>query len=375
MEANVNVYRSELKHHALIHSLPIGIFQVGAQGECSYVNKRWCEITGLEAEKALGTGWIRALHPEDRERILEEWRTAAQQGQLFKSVYRFLACDGRAIWVYGQIAEERSEAGEILGYVGMITDISDQKQFEQRLLLQSQDELCHAQRLIMIGELVGIMVHELNQPIGAIANYLEGAAIRYQKELKSYPELAETIDHVKNLTEHAIHAIRNIRALTRRQDLSPQRVDINALIRGTVRLIAAEVARRRIKTTLHLASSIPPIRGNRTHLQQVLLNLILNGMDAMETIDARNRRLSIRTAHLDHVIEIHITDTGIGFGEELAARLFEPFMTTKDEGVGLGLSMCRTIVELHGGEILADSRPGEGATFRVILPIHREGKS
>jgi PAS domain S-box-containing protein len=369
-EAKERVRRSERRYHTLVHASPVGIFHTDAQGECIYVNERWCELTGLKAEEACGSGWTRALHPGDRERITKEWYAVAKQHRLFNSVYRYLRPDGRIIWVYGQAAGEESETGEIIGYVGTVTDITEQKQIEQRLL-QQQGELCHAQRLITIGELAGVMAHELNQPLGAIANYLEGAIIRYGKEFKSNPELGKVLKHTLRLVERATHIIRNIRTLVRKQDLNWQPVDINTLIRETVRLIGAEAARRQVRITLDLALNIQPLWGHRIHLQQLLLNLILNGMEAMEAIDTKSQRLIIQTLSTDHTIEIRVTDTGVGFGEELAARLFEPFMTTKKDGVGLGLSICRTIVEAHGGEISADSRPGQGATFRVTLPTDR----
>jgi two-component system, NtrC family, sensor kinase len=164
-----------------------------AEGKCIYVNERWCAITGLKAEEACGDGWARALHPEDRECIAREWCTAAKEHRLFNSVHRFLRPDGRIIWVYGQAVGEESEMGQIIGYVGTITDIM-QKEIAQ-CLLQQQAELCHAQRLITVGELAGVMAHELNQPLGAIANYLEGATIRYEKELKSNSGLGELVEH------------------------------------------------------------------------------------------------------------------------------------------------------------------------------------
>jgi PAS domain S-box-containing protein len=366
-EAKERVRRSERRYHTLVHASPVGICHTDTQGECIYVNERWCEITGLKAEEACGAGWTRALHPEDRERIATEWYAAVREHRLFKSVYRFLRFDGRIIWVYGQAAGEESETGEIMGYVGTVTDITEQKQIEQRLL-QQQGELCHAQRLITIGELTGVMAHELNQPLGAIANYLEGATIRYEKEFTSNPELGKVLEHTLRLAERATHIIRNIRTLVRKQDPNWQPVDINTLIRETVRLIGA---RREVRITLDLTLNTRPLWGHRIHLQQLLLNLILNGMEAMEAIDTKNRQLTIQTLGTDRAIEIRITDTGVGFGEELATRLFQPFITTKKEGVGLGLSICRTIVEVHGGEISADSRPGQGATFRVTLPTDR----
>lgn len=372
-QAEDQVRRSERRYQTLVHASPVGIFQTDAQGECIYVNERWCEIAGMKAEEARGGGWAQALHPEDRERIAREWYTAAKEHRLFKSVYRFRHPEGRVTWVYGQATGEEFETGETVGYVGTVTDMTEQKQIEQRLL-QQQAELCHAQRLSTVGELAGVMAHELNQPLGAIANYLEGITLRFEKELASHPELGEMVERTLKLSESAAQIVRNIRALVRKQDPNRQRVDINALIRETVRLLGPEVARRQIRITLDLAFNIQPLWGHRVYLQQLLVNLILNGMEAMEAVNAKNRRLILQTLSADRAIEIRITDTGVGFAEELTTRLFEPFMTTKKEGVGLGLSICRTIAEAHGGEISADSRPGEGATFRVTLPIERRSR-
>ena len=371
-QAEEKLARSESRYHALVHASPVGIFHTDAQGECIFVNQRWCQIAGLTAEEASGRGWAQALHPEDRERIAREWYTAAKEHRLFESVYRFLHPDGLITWVYGQAVGEESATGELGGYVGTITDITEQKQIEQRVA-QQRAELWHAHRLITVGELTAFMAHELPQPLGAIACYLRGATTRFEKILRSNPELGEVLGHTLELVEGLIYSINSIGAFMRKQDTNRQPVDMNVLIRETIRLIEAEVERRRVRITLDLAS-IRPIWGHKVCLQQLLLNLISNGLEAMEAVDAKRRLLTVQTLHTDGAIEIHVTDTGVGFEEELATCLFEPFMTTRKEGIGLGLPICRTIVEAHGGEILADSAAGQGATFRVTLPTERRSR-
>jgi two-component system sensor kinase FixL len=371
-QAEEKLGRSERRYHALVHASPVGIFHTDAQGGCIFVNQRWCQIAGLTAEEASGRGWVRALHPEDRERIAREWYTAAKEHRLFESVYRFLHPDGLITWVYGQAVGEESATGVVGGYVGTITDITKQKQIEQRVA-QQRAELWHAHRLITVGELTAFMAHELPQPLGAIVCYLRGATTRFEKVLRSNHELGEVLGHTLRLVEDLMHSINSIGAFIRKEDTNRQLVDMSELIRETIRLIEAEVERRRVRITLDLAS-IRPIWGHKACLQQLLLNLITNGLEAMEAVDVKRRLLTIQTLHTDGAIEIHVTDTGVGFEEELATCLFEPFMTTKKEGIGLGLPICRTIVEAHDGEILAHSGPGQGATFRVTLPTERRSR-
>ena len=361
--------KSEISYRSLVRVSPVGIFHTDAEGKCLYVNERWSEITGLTAAETAGDGWVQALHPEDSGRIAKEYEVACTQHQLFKSTYRFLRPDGQITWVYGQAIEEQdAETGEVIGFVGTITDITEQKEIEQQLL-QQRAELCHAHRLISVGEIAGVITHELSQPIGAIANYVKGAINHYQDEADANSGLGDTLNQILKLTERSTTIIGSMRALMRKQDSTWQPLDINDLIRETVLLIEMEAARRQVEVTLELAADIRMSWGDRVQLQQLLLNLILNGLEAVEAVAAEKRRLTLRTRSVENAFEIWVSDSGLGFAEELAGSLFEPFVTTKQKGIGLGLSICRTIVEAHGGEISADAGPG--AVFRITLPIQR----
>lgn len=287
--------QSESRYQTLVHASPLGIFHTDAEGKCTYVNERWCEITGLTAAEALGDEWVRALHPEDRERIAAECHAAYKGYRLFESSYRFLCPDGRIAWVYGQATKEQdTETGEVIGYVGTITDVTEQKGIEQRLL-QQRTELCHAQRLIAVGELAGIMAHELSKPLGAIANYIEGAINRDQVEPGAHSGFGDVLKHILKLTERTTAIIESLRALMRKQGSKRQPVDINTLIRKTVSLTETEVARRKVKITLDLGNDIRMPWGDSVQLQQLLLNVILNGLEAMAAVEGTDRRLTIQT--------------------------------------------------------------------------------
>lgn len=245
---------------------------------------------------------------------------------------------------------------------------------EQAARAAAEAQLAHAQRLITISEMGAMMAHQLNQPLSALIATAKAATSLFSREVEANPELGQVLDKTAELAKRAADMVRSIRDFARKADLEQERIDLNALIRETLVLVRGEAVKRRVDVTVDLASDIPHLWGHRVHLQQVFLNLILNGLEAMETKDVGERRLCIRTfVSRDRELEASFRDTGIGFGQEMATRLFEPFVTTKKNGMGLGLSICRTIVEAHDGRIWADSNPGAGATVHVALPIGEGG--
>ncbi|MGR9108887.1 MAG: two-component system sensor histidine kinase NtrB [Gammaproteobacteria bacterium] len=362
--------QSERQTQTLMQAAPLGIFHADGQGNLQYVNDQWCEITGYSSAQALGSSWNSYVHPEDRARVTSEWLNAHREHRPFTARYRILRYEGAIIWVSGQtVAERETATGEVVGYVGTITNITEQKELEHKLLRQGA-ELCHAQRLIAVGELAGHIVHEVSQPFTSIQNYLEGANIRFSQHA-SNPEFTDVLKHLQALCEHTQAVLGNVRALVRKPAFHREAVDIHQLIQETLWLIEPEAVRIGVTIALNLDADTPMLWGNRIELQQLLLNVIRNGLQAMETVEAPVRQLTIATRLAGPSIEIRIDDNGIGFDEEFTKRLFQPFVTTKPEGLGLGLRICRTIVEAHGGQIEADGSPGRGATFRITLPIDR----
>lgn len=260
-------------------------------------------------------------------------------------------------------------------FTGFLRDITDRKKLEERLQ-QQQAELLHAQRLSTAGELAGMMAHELNQPLGAMANYLGGVTVRFKDILDANPMLGEAINETLRLSRRASEVVHGIRDLVRRRESGREWVAIDAIVDETLALVRQELTRRLIKVEVAVAPDLPRIRAQRVHLQQLLLNLFLNAMEAMEATDGPPNgggqlRVEARLTP-DSELEIAVSDTGLGFSKELAEQLFEPFVTTKPEGIGLGLAVCRTIVESHGGRISARSEPGRGANISVILPTEKE---
>lgn len=343
------------------------------------INDRWAKVFGGESDTIVTDydGWISGVHPDDRARVLEIWHAHLERRLLFHEVeYRFLPPSGQWIWamVRGRILEW-DLAGNPVRAVGMYRDISVRKAMEERLQ-QQRDQILHVQRLTTAGELVAMVAHELNQPLGAIANYLGGAMLRFEDLLSEHPSLSEAMNEALRVSTRAAQVVKGIRDLVRKRDQPREWVCIHGLIHDSLLLTQAEFRKRHIGLALEVPKDLPPVWGQKVHLQQLLLNLALNAMEAMDATPPESRELRIRAEALgEGEIELSISDCGPGFPPELVSRLFEPFVTTKAEGIGLGLSICRTIVETHGGRIEADPPSEQGATFRIWLPVGSAGET
>ena len=336
------------------------------------IHDRWARIFG-GAPEPIATdyeGWLSGVHPEDRSRVQDMWH-AHLEGRLafFEAEYRYQAPGQPCTWamVRGRVVE-RDKPGKPLRAVGMYRDIGVRKVLEERLDKQ-REQILHVQRMTTAGALVAMVAHELNQPLGAIANYLGGAKLRFNEVLANHPPLAEALTEALRLSERASQVVKSIRDLVRRRDDEKDWVSLRELIHDSLLLAQAEFRKRQIRIILDVAPNLPPVWGQRVHLQQLLLNLALNAMEAMEAVPPERRELTIQAAvAAAGGIEILVTDRGKGLPPELAAQLFEPFVSDKPEGLGLGLSICRTIAESHGGLIEADPPRAVGATFRIHLP-------
>jgi C4-dicarboxylate-specific signal transduction histidine kinase len=246
----------------------------------------------------------------------------------------------------------------------------------QEALHKAQSELAHVSRVITLGELAASVAHEVNQPLAAIVTN-GGASLRWLK--RSPPEIDEarsSLQHMISDAKRAGDVIHRIRTLSR--NVEPERVqlDLNHVIDEVVKLIDREVVSHRVSLRLDLATDLPPVRGDRVQLQQVIINFLVNGIQAMAAVDERGRELMVRSRRAaGHQALVAVQDSGTGIDPENAGRLFDAFFTTKPNGMGLGLSICRSIIEAHGGRLWASRNVGPGATFQFTLPPHAESGS
>src|SRR5213075_759131 len=241
-----------------------------------------------------------------------------------------------------------------------------QAQLEMRRL---QDEIAHVGRVSMMGQLASSLAHEINQPLGAILRNAEAAELFLQSKKPDMEEIRTILADIRADDQRAGSVIDRMRALLKRHVLDTQLLDLNELVGNVAELARPDATIRHVKLKVNLPAHLPAVRGDRVHLQQVLLNLILNGMDALNG-NEDNRRVTV-SARLAATrdIEISVSDTGHGITSEKLTKVFDPFFTTKPDGMGMGLPISRTIVESHGGRLWVESNNGSGATFRFTLPL------
>jgi signal transduction histidine kinase len=234
---------------------------------------------------------------------------------------------------------------------------------------QRSAELAHINRYSIAGELTTTISHELNQPLGAILTNTETAEMIVKSATPDLNEVAEILADIRRDDLRATEVIGRLRSLLRKAPLELKHIDFNEVARDTMRLLSALAVARKVAFTSLVGEAPLPIKGDAVQLQQVILNLIVNAMDAMSNMPIADRRITISSALDYNSAEVSVSDMGPGIPKETLKDVFEPFFTTKPQGMGMGLSIARTIIEAHGGQLLAENRTGGGATFRVRLPL------
>lgn len=367
--ATAALSQSEQRYRTLARLAPVGMFRTDAAGQDVYVNERWCEMSGLQASEAMGGGWIRAIHPEDVTRVAAEWQRAILEKSYSRTEFRFLHRDGRVLWALGQSAPEYDSCGNVVGYVGTTTDITDRKLAEEEARLH-QAELAHVARLSTMGEMASGLAHELNQPLAAIVNYARGSAIRIQQRGSEHQhDLVDAMNQIATLATRAGEIIRSLRHFVRKREPKTEIVDVNGIVREVASFTQGEAQSHSVTLQVELEGQLPSMEADSIQIEQVILNLVRNAIESMPDSDVGRRQVTIRTAASDseHIL-VSVEDTGKGLQEEFAEQIFDPFFTTKPGGMGMGLSISRSIIESHGGRLWAGPAPGGGTLFQFTLP-------
>jgi two-component system sensor kinase FixL len=259
-------------------------------------------------------------------------------------------------------------------FVGFIRDLTD-GQIAQRRVQELQQELFHVSRLGEMGQLVSDLAHEVNQPLAAILNYLHICrGLVEERSENAAHALAEILEKVEAQTSRAAEIVKRLRAFIDRRAVDKKREDIATIIEEALALGMVGQEGKGIRVKLELGAGLPDVNIDRVQIQQVIVNLTRNALDAME--GAPKRELSISsTAESAGFVRIDVSDTGTGLAQEIAGKLFGAFVTTKKEGMGVGLSICKAIVENHGGRIWASANSPCGTTFHFTLPVHDAAKA
>lgn len=290
-------------------------------------------------------------------------------------VYRSRDRNGQAIYVRTSGKPFFDPQGAFLGYRGVCTDVTAAIRADQAedALRRAQAELAHVTRVTTLGELTASIAHEINQPLAAVIANADACLSWLQRNPPDLNAARRSVDWIIEDGKRASDIIHHVRALAKQTDIEMVPLDASTVVREAVALVQREMASHAVSVRMELSSALPGIFGDRIQLQQVLINLIMNGIEAMEGVDDRPRELTIRSeADGDHAVLVSVADCGAGICEKAIDRLFMPFFTTKSSGMGMGLSICRSIVEAHGGRLAAAPNQGHGATFQITLPVHRE---
>jgi PAS domain S-box-containing protein len=363
-----------------LDTIPTLAWRTRSDGFAEYLNKRWLDYTGMTLDQALGWEWQAALHPDDRAGLLDTWRQMLASEISAEVEARMRRFDGAYRWFLFRSEPLRDEAGAVVGWYGTNTDIDDLKQAEsearksQETLHAAQTALAHASRVATLGEISATIAHEVNQPLAAIVANGQACLRFLRRETPDLDDVRGAVEWIVKDGNRAGEVIRRVRGLLKKADAEKIPLDINDLINEAAALLQRELAAQHVALRLDLAPAMPLAIADRVQLQQVIINLVMNGVEAMRAITGRPHALVIRS-HQDeaHQVVVAVKDCGIGIPVKTRDRLFDAFFTTKPSGLGMGLSICRSIIEDHGGRLWAtDNGAGPGATFRFALPSQRE---
>ena len=335
----------------------------------TYVGTQISALLGYPCEQWYENDfWVSHLHPDDREGALAYCLEHSKTCREYEFDYRMISASGQTVWIRDVVTVETVD-GAPSELRGFFVDITERKAAEAEATA-IRDQLAHVSRLASLGELATTMAHEVNQPLTAIAANAQASRRWMNQEPLDRTELTATLDDIAADALRAGAIIRRLRALVEKQPSEQRPVDLNTLVQDVVRLVAYDLPLKAITFRMDLAADLPAVTGDRVQLQQVLLNLLLNAIEAIVANgDAEGSKIELRTVCTDGGVAVEVADNGVGFDPARAATIFDPFVTTKAGGLGMGLSIGRTIAAAHGGRLWATRNAERGATFHLSLPV------
>ena len=359
--------QSQRRLHLITDSLPALIAHVDRDQRYQFVNRAYERWFGLSPSQALGRT-IREVLGEQLYRSVRPYVERALSGEQVSFTTEILGQGGQPRVVEATYVPDCEKQGDVRGFYALVLDVTDRNraQHEVRSLL---NELAHANRISMMGELAATLAHELNQPMTAIMSNAQ-AATRFLD--RSSPDLDEVREILREIAEEDARAgevIRRMRTLVKKERASFQPLDLNEILHEVVWLLRNDAMIRKVGIELQLDPDLPAVGGDRIQLQQVVMNLLLNAFDAIGESSSENRTVLVETSQHDAEIQVTVRDSGAGITPDTLERLFQPFNTSKPNGLGMGLSISRSIVGLHGGRLWGENNSGPGAVFSFTLPV------
>ncbi len=323
----------------------------------------------LTLERFLGL-----VHPDDRASVHETIQAIVQSRAEGQMQYRAVWPDGRVRWMLSRGRVRCGVSGEPECLMGITVDVTERRQAEMEAQ-RNREEIAHLSRVAMLGELSGALAHELNQPLTAILSNAQAALRFLAGEDYDLDEVRDILKDIVADDRHAGEVIRRLRVLLKKGEFQLQPLDVNEVVQDVLNLVRTGLLNHGIGVQTDFATNLPPVKGDRVQLQQVLLNLIVNASDAMTGTVPADRQMTVRTAAADGYVRVSVADRGIGIAPEVLAQMFNSFFTTKANGLGLGLPISRSIISAHGGRLTGTNNPDGGATFEFVLPVDDERRT
>ena len=361
---------------AMENSLVTGLRARDLEGRVTYVNPAFCQMVGLPASDIVGRlppmpYWAPEAMDEYQERFSKV--LSGSFTPRFETIFQ--RADGERFPVLVFEAPLMDDSGRQTGWMGSILDVSDLRRVEN-INRQQQEKLQASARLASMGELASTLAHELNQPLAAISSYATGALNLLARSPGAGAEhgmLKSALEKASAQAQRAGHIIRSVHAFVRKRDPARQAIDIKRLLEGLTPLVELQARQFFVSIQISVAPGLPPVLGDGVMLEQVLLNLTRNAIEAMQLVPPSRRVLRVAAVPDDSgdtaMVAVSVIDRGHGIPADVAERLFSPFFSTKSEGMGMGLNICRTVVEFHGGTLTHSANPKGGTVFRFTLPV------
>ena len=363
---------SERSLRSAIDGIPGLVGILAPNGDVEAVNRQILEYCGQSLEELKNWGTNGTVHPEDLPYVAEVFTKSIAAGIPYQIEHRLRRFDGEYRWFDNRTVPIRDDSGRVGRWYVLLTDIEDRTQAQARLH-QMQSDFAHMNRVSTMGELAASLAHEILHPIATARNNARAGMRFLQMSPPNLDEVKEALGCVVRDADRARDIVSRMRDHIKKSPPRRDAFDLNEALREAIAMVRSAIAKNRITVNTNLMDGLNPVQGDRVQLQQVVLNLVLNAVEAMGSVEGRDRELLVSTKQTEgNGVLVAVRDSGPGIDPGHLDRVFEPFYTTKASGVGMGLSICRSIIEAHGGRLWAEANEPRGAVFQFTLPAAHE---
>jgi PAS domain S-box-containing protein len=359
----------ESRHREIIDTVPSMLWSAAPDGEPTHVNKTTLDYSGMRFEDFLDLGWKGFIHPDDFEETAKAFYHSLQTGESYRIIHRLRRADGQYRWHHARGEPLRDKEQRIIHWYGLAVDVDEAKKAEDELRV-TQAQLARASQAATVAELSASIAHEINQPLAGIVASAETCTAWLSGDNPNLPRARAAVERIIRDGNAAADIVRRIRALFRQTPPAKTSLQIQEVIEEVGRLAQDELNRKGVSLELDLAPALPALFADRIQIQQVLMNLIRNGAEAMEDAEGHGKRLIVRSQCEDGYIIVEVSDHGPGLAHP--EKAFEPFYSTKPNGLGVGLAISRSIVQAHGGTLSVRDNQPQGTVFSLTLPRRSE---